>query len=136
MIRATTRSTRTDTLFPYTTLIRSYAWAAVKCGVPREVIEIINAALAKAMPVKPRVWKRLDSYSALMVDYHNAIAAVFWNLGPECCWIVFNEPRPAGTCLRGLLATETKASGSVYAKSHKSPDWDTAAEEEIGRAHV
>src|SRR3546814_7582000 len=81
------------------------------------------------MPVKPRVWKRLDSYSALMVDYHNAIAAVFWNLGPECCWIVFNEPRPAGTCLRGLLATETKASGSVYAKSHKSPDWDTAAEE-------
>src|SRR3546814_5517718 len=73
------------------------AWAAVKCGVPREVIEIINAALAKAMPVKPRVWKRLDSYSALMVDYHNAIAAVFWNLGPECCWIVFNEPRPAGT---------------------------------------
>src|SRR3546814_10933961 len=36
------------------------AWAAVKCGVPREVIEIINAALAKAMPVKPRVWKRLD----------------------------------------------------------------------------
>src|SRR3546814_2261299 len=26
------------------------AWAAVKCGVPREVIEIINAALAKAMP--------------------------------------------------------------------------------------
>src|SRR3546814_3042248 len=60
------------------------AWAAVKCGVPREVIEIINAALAKAMPVKPRVWKRLDSYSALMVAYHNAIAAVFWNLGPEC----------------------------------------------------
>src|SRR3546814_11207691 len=84
------------------------AWAAVKCGVPREVIEIINAALAKAMPVKPRVWKRLDSYSALMVDYHNAIAAVFCNLGPECCWIVFNEPRPAGTCLRGLLAKDTR----------------------------
>src|SRR3546814_17646504 len=105
------------------------AWAAVKCGVPREVIEIINAALAKAMPVKPRVWKRLDSYSALMVDYHNAIAAVFWNLGPECCWIVFNEPRPAGTCLRGLLATATKASGSVYATPPKIPHGDTAADQ-------
>src|SRR3546814_11496624 len=81
------------------------------------------------MPVKPRLVKRLAIYSDLVVYYHNAIAAVFWNLGPECCWIVFNEPRPAGTCLRGLLATATKASGSVYAKSHKSPDWDTAAEE-------
>src|SRR3546814_4381658 len=32
MLRPTPRSTRTDTLFPYTTLFRSFPWAAPKEG--------------------------------------------------------------------------------------------------------
>src|SRR3546814_4061416 len=32
MIRRPPRSTRTDTLFPYTTLFRSFQWRALECG--------------------------------------------------------------------------------------------------------
>src|SRR3546814_12088222 len=43
MIRRTPRSTRTDTLFPYTTLFRSFAWA--RHGDPRSGTGTMHRAL-------------------------------------------------------------------------------------------
>src|SRR3546814_3334501 len=43
MIRRPPRSTRTDTLFPYTTLFRSI-WGSVSIAVPRQLTEIVANA--------------------------------------------------------------------------------------------
>src|SRR3546814_15142405 len=43
MIRRPPRSTRTDTLFPYTTLFRSWAW-----GSPSPIIEVLPSLVPEA----------------------------------------------------------------------------------------
>lgn len=67
-----------------------------------------------APKVSTLVWKRMDDFQALMINETHAIAAGHWNVGPEWCWVVFKEPRPAFTCLNGLLASEVRKRGSVY----------------------
>src|SRR3546814_14590384 len=58
MIRRPPRSTRTDTLFPYTTLCRSFRWQSFGGGLPskRAVIHpIVSCALSFALVPCPPV---------------------------------------------------------------------------------
>src|SRR3546814_3276077 len=50
MIRRPPRSTRTDTLFPYTTLFRSIAGGS---GVASSTVWLASAILASSLPVLP-----------------------------------------------------------------------------------
>src|SRR3546814_12124939 len=43
MLRRPPRSTRTDTLFPYTTLFRSAAWGEAGCGVEERGVVALGA---------------------------------------------------------------------------------------------
>src|SRR3546814_16968274 len=63
MIRRPPRSTRTDTLFPYTTLFRSLAVAEImrRAGVPAGVVNVVNSSdpgpLCSGILHDPRVRK-------------------------------------------------------------------------------
>src|SRR3546814_13890606 len=50
MIRRPPRSTRTDTLFPYTTLFRSFVARTDRMGIARQIADLRDA-LAQAWPV-------------------------------------------------------------------------------------
>src|SRR3546814_8927471 len=64
MIRRPPRSTRTDTLFPYTTLFRSFALIAARRHTPSKLVGRENAAGAKrsifrAWIPSPSCWRNM-----------------------------------------------------------------------------
>src|SRR3546814_15683056 len=70
MIRRPPRSTRTDTLFPYTTLFRSIAsmlggWSVGVCFLAEAHASIISAHSCN-------IWRRCGSYSALRSEEHTS----------------------------------------------------------------
>src|SRR3546814_17417654 len=54
MLRRPTRSTRTDTLFPYTTLFRSFNWGGVAVDPVRQMVFSTPAYLAFTSKLIPR----------------------------------------------------------------------------------
>src|SRR3546814_2911170 len=72
MIRRPPRSTRTDTLFPYTTLFRSFASAPVQVGGEPLSVQsgvLVNKSPASAIkPRKKRRVRRICAVSAISVS--------------------------------------------------------------------
>src|SRR3546814_16735324 len=66
MIRRPPRSTRTDTLFPYTTLVRSY---------PGQVARLFEAATLLGLPVKLHADQLSDSKGANLVARFGGLSA-------------------------------------------------------------
>src|SRR3546814_21127342 len=85
MIRRPPRSTRTDTLFPYTTLFRSHAALRIVhdrpgchgCVASRTELELCRALVALAVHVS-----RPSRRSCLVLDSHTLV-----RLGRACCSI-------------------------------------------------
>src|SRR3546814_9418481 len=84
MIRQTPRSTRTDTLFPYTTLFRSPPGHRRCPSTIREVMEGIRDAIGQIgrdRMVPPRTMKRYEARAASMATERQAIEtlhAIYW----------------------------------------------------------
>src|SRR3546814_12576802 len=124
MIRRPPRSTRTDTLFPYTTLFRSaqvYQSASIKLG--DEVITIVYVAYA-AIATDQMAARALAAMKPLFKNSTLVLAAQGLNLAPE-----FVGPKHVVDILRGRALAEFKRSeergvgkeGGSRCKSGRSP---------------
>src|SRR3546814_9817080 len=108
MIRRPPRSTRTDTLFPYTTLFRS---AAVVAAQQAEVAELVDVAADRLRRDVEVVGERLDGDEATLAHQGDDLLLALVQLAAR-------RPRQVG-----------RAGGSCCRHCRSSPA-------EIGRAHV
>src|SRR3546814_3902033 len=108
MLRRPPRSTRTDTLFPYTTLFRSYmqgSCQAFGAGCPVAIVVFFGVYVIR---------ERIPEISLVKDELVG------------CC--PETVPKRIGGCLQGLdLQTDVRFSGFAVQVSHAH---------EIGRAHV
>src|SRR3546814_127380 len=92
MIRRPPRSTRTDTLFPYTTLFRSHGAPAVSCSDPRRTDWLHIAT-------EERTSRREDRYGPFPIPTGRTMP---WRcrapFSPTACPIFFSFP-DRGSCL-------------------------------------
>src|SRR3546814_2111900 len=72
MIRRPPRSTRTDTLFPYTTLFRSHLRAVLESVLP--VIQVRTAGLRSELQKSRQLRARADQARASLVASRRALA--------------------------------------------------------------
>src|SRR3546814_4226447 len=115
MIRRPPRSTRTDTLFPYTTLFRSDAF-----GMPAE-----NAAMEKG--VHPNGWTRAN-IDAMRGQLKRLGLAIDWTRELATCDADYYGQAQA-------LFLDLFAAGLVT-RTESYVNWDPVDMTENGRAHV
>src|SRR3546814_20979697 len=75
MIRRPPRSTRTDTLFPYTTLFRSHVHRPLRDGVEIELPTLQRGLLERRIPDRQRVEVGLDAPALAVRRLHRAMPA-------------------------------------------------------------
>src|SRR3546814_2954790 len=73
MIRRPPRSTRTDTLFPYTTLFRSHVHRPLRDGVEIELPTLQRGLLERRIPDRQRVEVGLDAPALAVRRLHRAM---------------------------------------------------------------
>src|SRR3546814_12600532 len=104
MIRRPPRSTRTDTLFPVTTLFRSAVWSANRIvylytsGRTEEAIETAQGSLA-------RVGGALGADHPMMANLYANLGAIFYRL---------NRPNDAMPMIRRAFELTEQATGGPH----------------------
>src|SRR3546814_11128029 len=105
MIRRPPRSTRTDTLFPYTTLFRSDARRRLDNPLLVQLVAQIPEQLVEHLKIKQRRWAMARSH----VKADGKLARVRFHSAPICL-------KPVGECLRfcfciGKLRSDERSVG-------------------------
>src|SRR3546814_18598844 len=115
MIRRPPRSTRTDTLFPYTTLFRS----AAANGVP-DLEWLDKAAVARLEPAV-RAVAGLLSPSTGIVDSHGLMLAYQGDAEAHGAMLAFNSPVLGGQMTgEGMLRSEERRVGKECVSTCRS----------------
>src|SRR3546814_6870650 len=125
MIRRPPRSTRTDTLFPYTTLFRSELDALLKANA----IDIV--CLAGFMRLLTPAF--VQGWSGRMINIHPSLLPAFKGLN------VHSRVVEAGTKITGCtvhFVVPEMDDGPVIAQAAVPVPDGATADDEIGRAHV
>src|SRR3546814_9191563 len=126
MIRRPPRSTRTDTLFPYTTLFRSDARRRLDNPLLVQLVAQIPEQLVEHLKIKQRRWAMARSH----VKADGKLARVRFHSAPICL-------KPVGECLRFCfcIGKLDKAQSVTWCNS-QAIGGEPACAGQIGRAHV
>src|SRR3546814_10193526 len=145
MIRRPPRSTRTDTLFPYTTLFRSYpsiecyAVDATILHLCKEFVDNANSLVISFGAVPARVSNPEEEETLLALTKHTTAVASVLGLA-SVLTLALSAPAPAQTVLRLSTMADTGSDHLEYVDSFvqkvKKATGGRNEIKAIGRAHV
>src|SRR3546814_9895498 len=81
MIRRPPRSTRTDTLFPYTTLFRSLSSLTLSSGRTRPIIDVFGSRTSRVHLRSPSLQNKSKKYRSIITAHE----------GAELCYVDFDQ---------------------------------------------